>query len=260
MGYVFDVLDESYRVAWSDLVYVRENLPEVLVISLVGPLLYLLAFGFGMGSSMSAGSEGYLAFIIPGIIAMTALSASFSAVSMKVLVQRLFYMSFDELLLCPVHISAIVLGKTFQGVIRALLSCTVIMVLGHIISPAVSLSPLVLVVVFVAGLMFSTFGMLAAMLTDKAQKLTLFSSIVIVPMTFLCGTLFDVSALPGPVAAAINLLPLTHVSDLVRGIMLDTGIPLDSLAIVMAYVVLFFGLCWWMIKTNRCRRGIGCST
>lgn len=246
------ILDEAYRVAWGDLVYIRGNLPEVIITSLVGPLLYLLAFGFGLGGSMSQGSESYLAFIIPGIIALTTLSATFSTVSMKILVQRLFYMSFDELLLCPVHISSIVLGKTVAGVIRALLSCVIIMAVGHLISDDVALSPVAVVVVLVAGLMFSMFGMLAGMLTNKTQKLSLFSSIVIVPMTFLCGTLFDVSALPDAVSAAVYCLPLTHVSELMRGAMLGTGIPLDSVAVVAIYLVAFYAACWWMIKTGRC--------
>ena len=36
---LLEVLDESYRVAWGDLVYIKENPIEILVTSLVGPLL-----------------------------------------------------------------------------------------------------------------------------------------------------------------------------------------------------------------------------
>lgn len=246
------ILDEAYRVAWGDLVYIRENLVEVLVTSLVGPVLYLIAFGFGVGGGMAQGSDSYLAFIIPGIIAMTTLSATFNTVSNKVLVQRIYYMSFDELCLCPIHTSAVVLGKCLHGIIRALLSCIVIMVVGHFISPDVVVSPLALAVVFVAGLMFSLFGVLAGLVVTKSQKLSLFSSIIIVPMTFLCGTLFDLSALPDVVAAVVYILPLTHVSEIMRGVMLDTGVPLDSVVIVACFTVLFFTLCWWLIKTHRC--------
>ena len=193
-----------------------------------------------------------MAFIVPGIVALTTLSATFSTVSMKVLIQRLFYMSFDELLLCPVHISAIVLGKCVSGVIRALLSCTVLMAVGHMISPAVSIDPLAIAVVFFAALTFSLLGLLAGMLTNKTQKLNMFSALVIVPMTFMCGTLFNVDALPGVASWVVYALPLTHVSALMRGIMLDTGIPMDSVLILAAYLVGFFAICWWMIKTNRC--------
>lgn len=247
------VLDETYRVAWGDLVYIKGNLPEVLVTSLVGPLLYLLAFGFGIGGSVSSDPDAYMAFIVPGIVALTTLSATFSTVSMKVLIQRLFYMSFDELLLCPVHISAIVLGKCMSGVVRGLLSCSLLMVVGHIISPEVSLEPLALLVVVAASLMFSLLGLLAGMVTNKTQRLNMFSSLVIVPMTFLCGTLFSVDSLPSVASWVVYALPLTHVSSLMRGIMLDTGIPLDSVLILAAYLVALFAVCWWMIKTNRCR-------
>ena len=249
----FTVLDEAYRVAWGDLVYIRENLPEVVVTTLVGPLLYLLAFGFGIGGSVSSDPDAYMAFIVPGIVALTTLSATFSTVSMKILVQRLFYMSFDELLLCPVHISAIVLGKCASGVIRAMLSCAVLMVVGRMISPDVGIDPMAFVVVFFASLTFSLLGLLAGMLVNKTQKLNMFSSLVIVPMTFMCGTLFDVDALPEAASVAVYALPLTHVSALMRGIMLDTGIPMDSVAILAAYLIGFFAVCCWLIKTNRCR-------
>lgn len=246
------ILDEAYRVAWGDLVYTKENIIEVFVTSLVGPLLYLLAFGFGIGGSISEDPDAYMAFIVPGIVALTTLSATFSTVSMKVLIQRLFYMSFDELLLCPVHISAIVLGKCTSGVIRALLSCTVLMAVGHLISPAVSIDPMAIVLVFFAALTFSLLGLLAGMLTNKTQKLNMFSALVIVPMTFMCGTLFNVDALPSVASWIVYALPLTHVSAMMRGIMLDTGIPLDSVLILAIYLIGFFAVCWWMIKTNRC--------
>ncbi|MBO4797662.1 MAG: ABC transporter, partial [Candidatus Methanomethylophilaceae archaeon] len=56
------ILNETYRVAWIDLCYLRDNIIETLLTSLVGPLLYLLAFGFGIGAHMDDG-PGYVAFI-----------------------------------------------------------------------------------------------------------------------------------------------------------------------------------------------------
>lgn len=40
-----EYLREVYSVAWGDLVYIKENFIEVLLTGLIGPLLYLLAFG-----------------------------------------------------------------------------------------------------------------------------------------------------------------------------------------------------------------------
>ncbi len=246
------ILDETYRVAWGDLVYMKGNMVEVLLSSLVGPLLYLLAFGFGVGGSMDD-PDAYVMYIVPGIIALTTLSATFSTVSMKILVQRMFYMSFDEMLLCPLHISSIILGKTVQGVLRALISCTILLIVGWLLSPQVVISPWIFVVIILAGLMFSLLGMLAGMLARKTQSLSLFSSIVVIPMTFLCGTLFDSNTLPTAAAYVIYALPLTHVSNLMRGIMLpEYSVGIDSIAIMAAYIIVLYLVCYYMIKNNKC--------
>jgi ABC-type polysaccharide/polyol phosphate export permease len=246
------ILDEAYRVAWGDLVYMKGNMVEVLLSSLVGPLLYLLAFGFGVGGSMDD-PQAYVMYIVPGIVALTTLSATFSTVSMKILVQRMFYMSFDEMLLCPLHISSIILGKTVQGMLRALISCTILLIVGWLLSPQVVISPWIFVVIILAGLMFSLLGMLAGMLAKKTQSLSLFSSVVVIPMTFLCGTLFDSNTLPTAAAYVIYALPLTHVSNLMRGIMLpDYSVGMDSIVITMAYIVVLYLVCYYMIKNNKC--------
>ena len=247
------VLDESYRVAWGDLVFIKENLLEVVLSSAIGPLLYLLAFGYGIGGSIGGGQD-YIRFIIPGIIALTTLSACFSNISMKILVQRMFYMSFDEILLCPIHISALVLGKTYAGIIRALITCTIILVVGKLIAPDLEISPLIYVLILAGSLTFSLLGLLAGMLSSKTNTLNLFSSIVIIPMTFLCGTLFDTDALPSWAATVIDLLPLTQVSELMRGVMIgpmDGSLILPAI-ILAAYMVGLFSVCYWLIRTNRC--------
>ena len=214
--------------------------------------MYLLAFGFGVGGTMQD-PQSYVMYIVPGIIALTTLSATFSSTSMKILVQRLFYMSFDELLLCPIHISSIILGKTVQGMVRALISCTILLLVGWLLSPQVVISPWIFVVIIMGSIMFSLLGLLAGMLTNKTQNLALFSSIVIIPMTFLCGTLFDVNVLPDYIAYIIYALPLTHVSNLMRGIMLpDYTVGMDSIIIIFIYIAVMFGVCYYLIKNNKC--------
>ena len=249
--WITDVIDESYRVAWGDLCHLKSNLLEVLLTGTVGPLLYLLAFGYGIGGSMGGGEE-YVAFILPGILALATLSATFSTVSMRTLIQRLFYMSFDELLLCPIHVSAVVVGKTLAGMARVVISCSIILLVGCLIVPDASVNVQTVLILLLSAFMFSLLGFLAGIAVRRTNTLSLISAVVIVPMTFLCGTLFDVSALPSWAASVINVLPLTHVSELVRSAMGSGTVPLDSLTVVFVYTALFFGLCWYLIRTNRC--------
>ena len=127
---MIEFLKEVYYVSWADLRFIRHNFLTILVTSLVSPLLYLITFGYGLGRGISSGDVSYVAFVIPGIVALSSLSSSFSSTSTRINVQRLYYKSFDEMMMCPLRPSAIILGKSMMGVIRGLLSCSIIFTMG----------------------------------------------------------------------------------------------------------------------------------
>lgn len=245
------VIDETYRIAWADLCYFKENILQILITCLVGPMLYLVAFGYGLGSNMQGGVDDYMTFIIPGIVSMATLSATFSFISSKILIQKLFYTSFDELLLCPIRTSSVVLGKALVGVLRGMCSCAIILIIGKILSPGINISISLIILIFLASLTFSLLGVLAGLVAKKHNSLTVFSSLVIVPMTFLCGTIFNVSAVPSVFGYIIYALPLTHPTEAIRAVMLEQSIPWLSVGLLMAYCVVFFLLDYYIIKTRR---------
>ena len=125
---MLNALSDVYSVLWADLRNLRRHLRSLVATSLIQPLLYLVAFGYGLGQGVSVGGVSYLAFVIPGIIALTAFSTSFSGASSKLQVDRLFYKSFDEYLMSPVSLYSIVVGKALVGVVRGLISSVAILV------------------------------------------------------------------------------------------------------------------------------------
>ena len=138
----YNIFSETIRVAYGDLCYFRRNIIQVTISSLVGPLLYLLAFGYGMRSGSTGGADvSYIAYVIPGIIAITTLTAGFASSSQKILIQRLFYTSFDELILCPMHTPSIILGKSVIGMLKGLVGSFVMLVLGLVLTPDMYLTP-----------------------------------------------------------------------------------------------------------------------
>ncbi len=231
---------DSFRVAWIDVMFIRHNLPSVLVTSLVAPLLYLFAFGYGLGADMTVDGRDYLSFMIPGVIAMTTLTACFSTVATKVMLQRTYYQSFDELFLCSMTPSSIILGKAYAGAIRGLISCAVLYGMGLVLSGDMVLSlPAVLMIVF-SCMMYGLLGVVSGMLANSHLTLNLFNSLVILPMTFLCGTIFSLDSIGGPVQAAISLLPLTHTTDCIRSAILGDAFPWASLAVLLVWTAAFF--------------------
>jgi ABC-type multidrug transport system permease subunit len=207
-----------------------------------------VAFGYGIGSGMQSGVNDYIRFIIPGIISMATLSSTFSFISSKILIQKLFYASFDELMLCPIKPSSMVLGKALVGVLRGMCSCAIILAIGALISPGIRVTIFLFILVFMSSLTFSLLGIIAGLLAKKHNSLTVFSSLVIVPMTFFCGTIFNISSVPAPLGYVIYALPLTHPTEAIRAVMLDLPMPWLSIVILCVYCTLFFALDYYLIK------------
>jgi len=239
---------ESWNVAWSDMCYLRRNLPTVVLSSLVTPLLYLVAFGYGMGEGQSVAGVPYIAYLIPGIIALSTLSSSFSSVGNKILVQRKFYSSFDELRLCPVSTASLVLGKSLLGVARGAICSIILIVLGSIVAPDFHPGPALAAALLLSCLTFSLLGVLAGLLADSMSKMNLFTSTVIIPMTFLCGTVFDTSRMPEWFQYAVNALPLTHSSSVIRATALDWAFPWGSAAALGGFALVFFVLSYYILR------------
>lgn len=241
---MFNFFGEVARVAYGDICYLRRNLIPTLISTLVGPLLYLLAFGYGM----RAGDSEYLTYVIPGIIAISSMNSGFSSASQKILIQRIFHTSFDELVLCPMHTSSIIFGKCLMGIIRGMVGGFIILGLGMMLTSGLVLTPWLIIVMLMSSIMFSLLGVTAGLLAKTTPQLMMFNSLIILPMSFMCGTLFDVSALPSVFAVIVWALPLSHTSTVLRAAATGAGFEWVSVIVVLAYLVIFYALCHVIIR------------
>lgn len=252
---MFNTLKEIYYVAWADLRFMRHNIINVVVMSLMSPILYVIAFGYGLGGSTMITFDGheikYIAFMIPGIVALSTLSSSFTSTSTRINVQRLYYRSFDEMLMCPLSYHSIVLGKTVLGMIRGLISSMVIFTIGIFLDVGLEVNVWFFLVVLLSCFTYACLGETAALLAKSHQSMALFNTLVILPMTFLCGTFFSTASLPTFFQAILFVIPLTHSSEVIRATALGASFPWVSLAVIVAYAVVFFLLNIYLIKNRR---------
>ena len=242
---------DSFRVAWIDMCFVRHNILSILVTCLVSPLLYLVAFGYGLGQGMTVDGFDYISFMIPGVIALSTLTSCFSTVSTKVMTQRVYYQSFDELFLCSMTPLAIVLGKSYAGVVRGLISSAILYALGLFVSQDMHLTLSAVLVIVLSCLVFSMLGVTCGMLANSHLTQTLITSLLIMPMTFLCGTLFSLDALPGFAQAIIGVLPLTHTTGCIRAAILGIAFPWTSLLVVTVFGLVFLSVSMYVVRKGR---------
>ena len=126
---------DAYSILWADLMALRRRGPRYLITTLVSPILYLVAFGWGLGRGINLNGTSYLEFVIPGIIALTAMTTSFNGAGTRLNVDRLYFKSFDECLMAPIGLTSLLMGKALIGVVRGVISSVAFLVVALLIAP-----------------------------------------------------------------------------------------------------------------------------
>ena len=244
---MINVLRDSYSVWWADLRILRHLWQRFLITSLMSPFLYLLAFGYGLGRGMEVEGVSYLEFVIPGIIALTAMGTSFNSAGMKLNVDRLFYKCFDEILMTSVSPFSLILGKSLIGVLRGLIVSLVFLIIGMALSP-IKLNTLFALTLLLTCFTFAFMGVLAALLAKSHQDMATFTSLLLLPMTFLGGTFFSLSQLPEALKVVLYIIPLTHSSQCLRAVTLGQPFPWLSLLAIVGFGLAFFVGCMMVLR------------
>jgi len=153
-------------------------------------------FGWGLCRGMSLNGTSYLQFVIPGIIALTAMTSSFNGAGTRLNVDRLYFKSFDECLMAPIGLTSLLMGKALIGVVRGLISAAAFLIVALLIAPAMHIGPQFLLGLFLTCLTFAFLGVLVALLARSHEDMATFSSLILMPMTFLGGTFFSLGQVP----------------------------------------------------------------
>lgn len=232
-------LEGAYAILWPDLVAMRRSLLQHMIATVVSPLLYMAAFGYGLGGDIRMDGMSYLEFVVPGILAMTAMNSGFSGSGTRLIIDQIHWRSFDELLMAPIGHTSLLLGKTMIGVLRGLSSSIAFLIMAFVAAPGLHISlPFVLSLVLTCQI-FSSLGVLSALLARSYEDMIMFTSIFITPMAFLGGTFFSLSFLPVSLKYALYMLPLTHSSICLRASLLGQPTPWPSMLAMIGFVVLF---------------------
>ena len=212
--------------------------------SLLEPILYLLALGLGLGVFIQS-IEGvpYINFIAPALVAISVMNGSFFECTFGSFVRMYYQKTFDAIIATPVSVEEVIAGELVWGATRATINSTtvlaVIAAFGLISSPLFLLVPLL---AFLGGLMFASIAMCFTAIAPNIDFFNYPSFLLVTPMFLLSGTFFPLSQLPVPVQTAAQVfLPLTHVVNIVRGLVLGrTEIFLLLSLVWIAAVTIFF--------------------
>lgn len=211
-----EIWSDSLTIFWGEWLDLRVRVKQIIASGMVSPLIYILAFGLGLGKSLGRPAVGdtYLEFILPGMIALSSMTICFTGTTFSICGERLFTKTFEELLLLPVHPLALYLGKVMAGVARGLLTSSAIIAIAILFTGKILsfLNPLFLLLLVLNCTVFAGLGVLTGLNVSSIESVGLYNNFLIVPMSFLGGTFFDPNTLPAYFKAILYVLPLTYTS------------------------------------------------
>lgn len=233
------ILRDIATVFWRDWIVLKRRLTKFIFSRMVAPLLYLTAFGWGLGRSVQFASGNYLDFIVPGIMALNSMNIGFHSI-IPVHAERVYHKSLEEYILSPISAESFLIGKILGAVLKSLISSVIIIFFAEIFGANIFLSVNLIFVLILNSIIFAEVGFYAAMRLSTYEEMSQVNTYVLLPMSFLCGTFFSTSTLPTVVKFFVEILPLTHASKLLRNLTSGDGILFDSLIILFLYAATGF--------------------
>lgn len=199
-------------ILWQDYVLFKARFWGTTTGTMIAPILYLVAFGWGLGGGMQVGGTSYINFVIPGIIALTTMTVSFSTIANDINIGRIYTKTFEEFMIAPVSMFVYSAAKITTGALRGIYSAFIIILLVVVFQAGLEIDLYFVLITILNCFVFSAFGFSVGLIIDSHADMSKFSNFIITPMSFLCGTFFPLDKMPMGIKEFIWVLPLTHTS------------------------------------------------
>ena len=230
----------ALRVLEHELLLYRRVWRGSIVSSFLNPVLFLAAMGVGLGSyvSQNAGTAGaasgggaaalggvsYLVFIAPGLLASTAMQTAAGESTFPIMGGIVWDRTFLGMLMTPVRVRDVLLGKVAYICLRLALVCGVFFGVMLLFGATHGLQAFLAVPSAVlTGLAFTT-PIVAYSATQKdATGFNALFRFGVIPLFLFSGTFFPIAQLPAILQPLAVITPLWHGVDLCRTLALGTA-------------------------------------
>lgn len=227
-----------------DMLVLKRNWFSEVATVLAFPLTFFLTFGLGMqGYIQDIEGVPYAIFVVPGLISMTTILAAFDDGAWGMWFHRIVQKTIEEYRVNPITVTDIIIGKIISGFSSGLLKgVSVGIALLLLTGFQFTLTHLLvyLLFIFLGCITFSCLGSLCGTLVDKPENLGRIEAVVIMPMIFMAGLFFPLSAYPDSVLPYIKAVPTTALFDGARIALLSGGVDMVYVGMLIVSAVSSF--------------------
>ena len=218
-------LVETFTIARRNL---RKSVrvPMLLFMSIFQPLLFLVLFSQVFGSLADLPGfpyDSYLQFLVPAIIAMTALSSAFQ--SGLGTVADVEDGMLDKFLIAPIHRVSIMAGRIVSDGARIVVQAAVVIFAAFLMGARYETGLVgILMMIFLAsifGMAWAGLSNIVALRTQNAELTMVIGIVLLFPILFLSTGFMPSALLPDWLDTVAQLNPLTYLINAERALVND---------------------------------------
>jgi ABC transporter DrrB family efflux protein len=244
----------SLRTQFSDIgVMVKRNLlryrrvPQLIVFSLIQPIMFVLLFAYVFGGAIQTGNSKYIMYLLPGIMVQTSLFGSM--MTGVALADDMHRGMIDRFRSLPMSRAAVLAGRTIAEAIRnvfvMLLMTGVGYLIGFRIEHGFARYGIGILFVILFGFAFSWISATIGLSVKDTETAQSAGFIWVFPLAFASSIFVPLESMSGIVRAFAEHNPITYTVNVMRALALGTPVGDNiwySLAWIVGILVVFIPL------------------
>jgi ABC-2 type transport system permease protein/oleandomycin transport system permease protein len=219
--------------------------PMYVAYLFIQPVIFVLLFRYVFGGAIDTGGISYVDYLMPGIIAMTAI---FGALTTGLgLTEDISAGVIDRFRSMPIARSAVLIGRTAADLTTNLISLIVMLLIGLAVGfrPAEPIYDVVLAFALVLAFAYvfswiSAFVGLSVRNPETAQSV---GFIWVFPLVFASSAFVPTTHMPGVVGSFADVNPVTQVVDAARALTIGHGHALGPTLATLAWLACLLLVC-----------------
>jgi ABC-2 type transport system permease protein len=193
--------------------------------------------------------------LIPGLLGMTILFGSTSMEAVVITFERRLG-SFERLLLAPVSLEGVLMGKILGGAFFGFIVSSAVLVVSLFFFSFPSFNPFLLFPsLILSSITFSALGGFVSVAVKEVFEAQTLANLFRFPMIFLSGVFIPIETLPLPIQVISYFLPLTYSVESLRNSLLIPRNIIPYWVSICILAAFSLALYWMSVKILRKRLG-----
>jgi len=216
---------------------------QTLFPPIVSSFLFITIFGIFIGRNLRAeGDIPYLKFLVPGLVMMYLIESAYQNTSTSLFIAR-WSNYIQELLVTPLSYLEMVLAMILGGLARSFVVAGGVFCVSLFFQPTTVLHPwIVLYFAFFVSLSFSCVGLLAGLLADEWEQISILTTFIMTPFIYFGGVFHSAQTIPEVFKVLMHFNPIFYMVNGMRyGIIgfSDVDVRIAMLVVLCFFTILF---------------------